>query len=56
MDITMDLICFKCGCDPQSKECEMNNTLLTDCKNQRFNCKLMRYMHNRAMVQRSQSA
>lgn len=53
MDITMDLICFSCGCDPQSKECEINNTLLTEYKSQRYNCKLLRYMHNREIAHRS---
>lgn len=54
MDITMDLICFSCGCDRQSKECEINNTILTECKNQRFNCKVLRYQHNRLIAQQSQ--
>lgn len=54
MDITLSLICFSCGCEPQSKDCEINNTILTECKTQRFNCKAQRYLHNRAIAQRSQ--
>ena len=38
--------CLRCGCDPKSDECCMNNTLLTECKNQRFNCKLQRWKYN----------
>lgn len=38
--------CLRCACEPRSKECEINCTILSECKIQRFNCKLLRYQYN----------
>ena len=46
MNIMTQLLdfCLRCGCEPNSKECFMNNTLLSD--NGTCRCKLMRYQRN----------
>lgn len=36
--------CFRCGCEKDSKECLINNTLLDDNGNCR--CKMVRFQRN----------
>ena len=37
--------CFRCPCEPKDHECMINNTILLP--NGNYQCKLLRYLHNR---------